>query len=107
WPGNIRELENLVERLVVLGRDNEPIAYEDLPLELILDSMAPPETTSGERNGLLQARENFERQYIIRALKRAGWNQSEAARILKIHRNTLLQKMKALQIRAASEQKAS
>ncbi|MBW2073002.1 MAG: helix-turn-helix domain-containing protein, partial [Deltaproteobacteria bacterium] len=55
----------------------------------------------------LQARENFERQYIIRALKRAGWNQSEAARILKIHRNTLLQKMKALQIRAASEQKAS
>ncbi|MBW2071068.1 MAG: sigma-54-dependent Fis family transcriptional regulator, partial [Deltaproteobacteria bacterium] len=90
WPGNIRELENLVERLVVLGRDNEPIAYEDLPLELILDSVAPPETTSGERNGLLQARENFERQYIIRALKRAGWNQSEAARILKIHRNTLL-----------------
>ncbi|MBW1980877.1 MAG: sigma-54-dependent Fis family transcriptional regulator, partial [Deltaproteobacteria bacterium] len=60
WPGNIRELENLVERLVVLGRDNEPIAYEDLPLELILDSVAPPETTSGERNGLLQARENFE-----------------------------------------------
>jgi DNA-binding NtrC family response regulator len=48
---------------------------------------------------LLQARENFERQYILKALKKAGWNQSEAARILNIHRNTLLQKMKSLAIK--------
>jgi DNA-binding NtrC family response regulator len=50
-------------------------------------------------DGLLQARENFERQYILKALKKAGWNQSEAARILNIHRNTLIQKMKSLAIK--------
>jgi DNA-binding NtrC family response regulator len=48
---------------------------------------------------LLQARENFERQYILKALKKAGWNQSEAARILNIHRNTLILKMKSLGIK--------
>ncbi len=98
WPGNIRELENLIERLVVLGHDSEPISYEDLPLEILLDSDLTTEI-SLLGNGLLQARDNFEKQYILKALKKAGWNQSEAARILKIHRNTLIQKMKSLQIR--------
>jgi DNA-binding NtrC family response regulator len=98
WPGNIRELENLIERLVVLGRESEPISYEDLPLEILLDSSFMTETAS-LGDGLLQARENFEKQYILKALKKADWNQSEAARILRIHRNTLIQKMKSLQIR--------
>ncbi len=98
WPGNVRELENLIERLVVLGRDAEPISYEDLPLEILLDSNLTAETPS-LGDGLLQARENFEKQYILKALKKADWNQSEAARILRIHRNTLIQKMKSLEIR--------
>jgi DNA-binding NtrC family response regulator len=98
WPGNIRELENLIERLVVLGRDSEPISYEDLPLEILLDSSQTQETAP-LGDGLLQARGNFEKQYIIKALKKSNWNQSEAARILRIHRNTLIQKMKSLQIR--------
>jgi len=101
WPGNIRELENLIERLVVLGRDAEPISYEDLPLEILLDSNLRTETPP-LGDGLLQARENFEKQYILKALKKAEWNQSEAARILRIHRNTLIQKMKSLKIRTAN-----
>ena len=100
WPGNIRELENLIERLVVLGRDDDAISYEDLPLEILLDSNVTTETPP-LGDGLLQARENFERQYILRALKKSDWNQSEAARILKIHRNTLIQKMKSLAIKEA------
>jgi DNA-binding NtrC family response regulator len=98
WPGNIRELENLIERLVVLGRDETSISYEDLPLEILLDSSPTPETPP-LGDGLLEARNNFERQYILKALKKAGWNQSEAARTLNIHRNTLIQKMKTLQIK--------
>lgn len=98
WPGNIRELENMIERLVVLGRDGEPICYEDLPLEILLDSSLTAKTPP-LGDGLLQARDNFERKYILKALKKADWNQSEAARILKIHRNTLIQKMKSLQIK--------
>ncbi len=101
WPGNIRELENLIERLVVLGREGEPISYEDLPLEILLDSSLMAETPP-LGDGLLQARDNFEKQYILKALKKAEWNQSEAARILRIHRNTLIQKMKSLAIRESS-----
>ena len=99
WPGNVRELENLVERLVVLGRDNEPISHEDLPLEILLDSPLAQQAFVPEKDGLLKARDSFERQFILKALKRAQWNQSEAARILGIHRNTLIQKMKALDLR--------
>ena len=99
WPGNVRELENLVERLVVLGPDNEPISHEDLPLEILLDSPLAQQAFVPEKDGLLKARDSFERQFILKALKRAQWNQSEAARILGIHRNTLIQKMKALDLR--------
>jgi DNA-binding NtrC family response regulator len=99
WPGNIRELENLVERLVVLGTDGEPISHQDLPLEILLDSPIIFDTPSLENDGLLQARDSFERQCLLKALERAQWNQTEAARILRIHRNTLIQKMKSLGIR--------
>jgi transcriptional regulator with PAS, ATPase and Fis domain len=98
WPGNIRELENLIERLVVLGQEGDYISYEDLPLEILLDSSLMTETPP-LGDGLLQARDNFEKQYILKALKKAEWNQSEAARILRIHRNTLIQKMKSLAIK--------
>jgi DNA-binding NtrC family response regulator len=49
-------------------------------------------------DSLIPARDNFERVFILRALHKARWNQSEAARILKIHRNTLIQKMRTLHI---------
>ena len=98
WPGNIRELENLIERLVVLGRDDREISYEDLPLEILLNSSVAAEIPL-LGDGLLAARKSFEKQYILKALNKAEWNQSEAARILRIHRNTLIQKMKSLGIK--------
>jgi DNA-binding NtrC family response regulator len=99
WPGNIRELENLIERLVVLGIDNRWIEEKDLPFDLFLrEEGGDVSGPTGGDNTLVQARQAFERQYILRALERSRWNQSNAARILGIHRNTLLQKMKALSI---------
>jgi DNA-binding NtrC family response regulator len=99
WPGNIRELENLIERLAVLGSDNRWIEEKDLPFDLLLrEEAGDPQAGPGGDSSLMQARQAFERQYILRALERSRWNQSNAARALGIHRNTLLQKMKALNI---------
>lgn len=101
WPGNIRELENLMERLVVLRPDGSWIDEKDLPFDVLFSEESEVrETQEGYSGdvGLLQARQAFERQYILRALDRHRWNQSNTARDLGIHRNTLLQKMKSLNI---------
>jgi DNA-binding NtrC family response regulator len=100
WPGNIRELENFIERMVVLGTNGSWIDEKDLPFDLLLREeicTQEPDGCMGDI-GLLQARQAFERQYVLRALERHRWNQSVTARVLGIHRNTLLQKMKSLNI---------
>ncbi|CCK79669.1 sigma-54-dependent transcriptional regulator [Desulfobacula toluolica] len=100
WPGNIRELENLVERMVVLGSENQFIDEKDLPFDLLLhgDPTQGAEKGVRENKGLVQARQSFERLYILRALKNCRWNQTLAASLLGIHRNTLIQKMKSLNL---------
>jgi len=91
WPGNVREMENIIQRSVVLA-GGPVLQLQDLPLDLAL-----PETGAwyGEDTGLplRVAREQFERQYVLRVLERVGWNQSRAARVLGLHRNTLLVKL--------------
>jgi DNA-binding NtrC family response regulator len=106
WPGNVRELENLIERLVVLGSPGQWIHENDLPFDLLLreergDSWDSEGTAVDA--GLIQARQEFERQYILRALQRCRWNQTDTARLLKIHRNTLFQKMKVLELRSQTD----
>ena len=102
WPGNIRELENMIERLVVLRANERWIDVKDLPLELIY-AEDKKEHDGPIEAGLIDARNRFERRYIMRALKLCGWNQAKTARMLHIHRNTLIQKMKSLQIGSRSE----
>jgi transcriptional regulator with PAS, ATPase and Fis domain len=96
WPGNIRELENLIERLVAVS-DKEWITDEDLPLEYHfarLDS-AP---SSGE--ALFQeACDTFERNFILRALEKSDWNVTATARYLGIPLSTLKHKMARLDLR--------
>jgi DNA-binding NtrC family response regulator len=106
WPGNIRELENLIERLVVLRSNERWIDVKDLPFDLLYNEDAM-KTGQQVEKGLLQARRLFERQYILRALKICRYNQAKTARMLRIHRNTLIQKMKALDITSRSENNSS
>jgi len=96
WPGNVRELENLLERIVVLSPKGSEIDVQDLPMEITV-ARGDPEAFS-ESDGLISARDRFERVYILSALRKTNWNQSEAARLLKVHRNTLYKKMTALGI---------
>ena len=104
WPGNIRELENLIERIVVLGPDGHSIDEKDLPFDLLLRDEIDGEAPEGQAgDGLVQARHAFERQFILRTLEQCRWNQTNTARMLGVHRNTLLQKMKSLHINVERE----
>ena len=84
WPGNIRELENAIERAVVMGKSRQ-IRLSDLPLAIPLEGEAEMEKLSLEE---------MERQHIARVLATAGGNLSNVAKILRINRTTLYQKIK-------------
>ncbi|MBI5493344.1 MAG: sigma-54-dependent Fis family transcriptional regulator [Deltaproteobacteria bacterium] len=96
WPGNIRELENLIERLIVLSKEGGLITYDDLPLGIF---SSDPAGQTKEAKDFKEACKLFERHYIIGVLNNTNWNRLEAARRMNIHRNTLMMKMKDLKIR--------
>jgi transcriptional regulator with PAS, ATPase and Fis domain len=98
WPGNIREFENLIERLVVLYNREDPIDLKDIPLEILMGSDRGMNDAEVEKLGLIRIREAFEKRVIANVLEATEWNQSETAKILKINRNTLIQKVKQLGI---------
>jgi two-component system response regulator AtoC len=91
WPGNVRELENVIERALALAR-GPVIHLRDLPLDLALSGDGSQGRDDGQRS-LKEARDQFERQFVLRALERVDWNQSRAARLLGLHRNTLKEKL--------------
>src|SRR5881394_510839 len=96
WPGNIRELENLIERLVAVS-DKEFISEEDLPLEFHfaqLEPMGKPTDSLFE-----DATNTFERNFILRALEKSGWNVTATSEYLGIPLSTLKFKMDRLDIR--------
>ncbi|MBI5237242.1 MAG: sigma-54-dependent Fis family transcriptional regulator [Deltaproteobacteria bacterium] len=97
WPGNVRELENLIERLVVLSKDGSRITYEDLPKAFFSGGAQWRAHENGSFHDAIKA---FERRYISNVLDKTNWNRRDAARILNIHRNTLLMKMKTLGLKA-------
>ena len=96
WPGNIRELENLIERLVAVS-DKAWITDEDLPVEFHVAQLSN-DGPSGE-NMLDRAVATFERNYIVRALDKYEWNVTATARALGIPLSTLKAKMSRLGIR--------
>ena len=96
WPGNIRELENLIERLVAVS-DKEWITDEELPYELHVAQLDTQGPTA--ENLLERAVSTFERNFIIRALEKSSWNVTGTARALGIPLSTLKFKMDKLEIR--------
>ncbi len=91
WPGNVREIENFVERLSTIT-DAPVIQANDIP---ILDI----EKSKNMAGPLKEAVRSFERQYLIENLKMFGWNKTKVAKKLGIHRNTLSLKMNELDIK--------
>ena len=99
WPGNVRQLENAVERAVALGAGRQEITETDLPPEI----QATPQTASVpfvdfpedglDLPGYLAS---IERDLISRALDRTGGNRNRAADLLRIKRTTLVEKLKRM-----------
>jgi DNA-binding NtrC family response regulator len=96
WPGNIRELENLIERLVAVS-DKEYIAEEDLPLEFHFAQLEP--RGRGDDSLFEEATNTFERNFLLRALEKCGWNVTGTAEYLGIPLSTLKYKMDKLDVR--------
>jgi DNA-binding NtrC family response regulator len=95
WPGNIRELENLIERLVATSA-GEWITDEELPFEFQVAELDHQKT---DGSLLDRALATFERNFIIRALERSRWNVTQTARYLGVPLSTLKFKMDRLEIR--------
>ena len=89
WPGNARELRNVVERMAILS-EGDLLTTATLPLELKLQKESAP------RSSVQEARESAEREHVLRALEEAGWNVSSAARALGMERTNLHKRIRAL-----------
>lgn len=93
WPGNIRELENVIERAIILTKERI-IGPKDLPEFLRSVKPAEGQTDEGESLKLKQALKSPERDLIVKALEAVEWNRNEAAAQLGINRTTLYKKMR-------------
>ena len=96
WPGNIRELENLIERLVAVS-DKDFLSEEDLPLDFHIAQIEPD--GSGKESLFEEATNTFERNFILRALEKSGWSVTNTAEYLGIPLSTLKYKMDKLDVR--------
>jgi DNA-binding NtrC family response regulator len=99
WPGNVRQLENAIERAVAFSAGRSHIDVVDLPAEvqLVPEAVVPASVTLPEEGMDLGAyMGNIERELIQLSLARTGGNKGQAARLLNLNRTTLVEKLKRL-----------
>jgi two-component system nitrogen regulation response regulator NtrX len=98
WPGNVRELRNLIERLMIMV-PGDRVSSRDLGfLEHGFEPDSLPIARSGVMAPLHYARDEFEKQYILRALANQQGNMSRTAEVLGVERSNLYKKMRAFGI---------
>ena len=95
WPGNIRELENAMERAVVIG-NSETIQPEDLPDIVRCFTHSPVPATAAKYHDSIR---DLKKRMILSALEQASGNMTEAAKVLGVHANYLHRLMRNLQLR--------
>ncbi len=95
WPGNVRQLKNVVERMIVLSENNK-LDIADAP-EILLsnnENMDIHLVNNSYNSSLKEARDEFEKIYILKALQSNSWNISQTAKILDMERTYLYKKIK-------------
>jgi DNA-binding NtrC family response regulator len=94
WPGNIRELENVIERSVVLAEQDE-IQLSDIPAEMIEEASASKTPSAPDASLKLPEQiDHMELEILKKTLEENHWNQTKTARILGLKRSSLQYKMK-------------
>ena len=96
WPGNVRELENVVKRVVILS-ENDVVEFEDLPdhiQQYSLSVQKDEKVLFEEGLSLDQAIKDYERKLILGAMEKSDGVKTRAAKLLKIKRTTLVEKIK-------------
>lgn len=101
WPGNIRELRNLMERVAFLCA-GERVEASDLAF--ILSPQAEAKSILANDSPLNEATGEFQREYIRKAIARVHNNMSEAAKVLGLHRSNLYRKMRQLEMNEADDE---
>ncbi|MBL4853165.1 MAG: sigma-54-dependent Fis family transcriptional regulator [Robiginitomaculum sp.] len=111
WPGNVRQLKNNVERLLILatGDPSQPITLASLPEEVSVVRQASGSSDNDRviSMPLRSAREHFEREYLQVQIERFGGNISRTAAFVGMERSALHRKLKSLGIDSASKSNAS
>lgn len=100
WPGNVRELENLIARMVIL-RQSDTLTVDDLPDDF--GKFDPREDVSGDGARSRVTLEEAEKDLIVEALEKTGWNKSKAAKRLDIPRHVLIYRLKKFGIEAPDQ----
>jgi len=101
WPGNVRELRNLIERIVLLEND-DTLREDHLPAEMIAEVESVPRvlrealTARGEAGAEMPTLSEVEQEHILRVLEHTDGNRSQAARILGISRQSLIERIKRI-----------
>jgi len=106
WPGNVRQLKNLVERILILSPHDakRPVSVDELPQERSGLSKGASPTASADLVGLSlrDAREQFEREYLSLQITRFDGNISRTAEFIGMERSALHRKLKALGVNASA-----
>ena len=103
WPGNIRQLENIIERMVVLNPEASVFMPRDVPEEVKPDlpeeegASFVPDEIPDEGFSLTEVVRNVEKRLILKSLEKTSWNKQKAAELLQVKRTTLIEKIKKIQ----------
>lgn len=108
WPGNVRQLRNVVEWLLIMapGRADDEIGVDALPPDILREdpgSLLTERRTEVMELPLKEARETFERNYLSAQIARFGGNVSKTAKVIGMERSALHRKMRALNIGESAE----
>ena len=112
WPGNVRELRNVIERILIMAPNNgsTAISVDMIPAEI--SSATPPSSRENDQFQIMglplrEAREIFEREYLISQVSRFGGNISRTAIFVGMERSALHRKLKALGVQSENRMRAA